>query len=96
MVKLAVAIHHRTVSASPGFDSRPMHFAVASACNINVASIFALMEQWVEMSNFNTELSFFAKQHHSWMARCNTHSVQSYLGKPACFLGDRKLTPPFW
>ena len=26
MVKLAVAILHRTVSASPGFDSRPMHF----------------------------------------------------------------------
>ena len=25
MVKLAVAILHRTVSASPGFDSRPMH-----------------------------------------------------------------------
>ena len=24
MVKLAVAILHRTVSASPGFDSRPM------------------------------------------------------------------------
>ena len=28
MVKLAVAILHRTVSASPGFDSRPMHFAL--------------------------------------------------------------------
>ena len=27
VVKLAVAIHHWTVSASPGFDSRPMHFA---------------------------------------------------------------------
>ena len=26
VVKLAVAILHRTVSASPGFDSRPMHF----------------------------------------------------------------------
>ena len=26
MVKLAVAILNRTVSASPGFDSRPMHF----------------------------------------------------------------------
>ena len=26
VVKLAVAIHHRTVSASPGFDSRPMHY----------------------------------------------------------------------
>ena len=26
VVKLAVAIHLRTVSASPGFDSRPMHF----------------------------------------------------------------------
>jgi hypothetical protein len=24
VVKLAVAIHYRTVSASPGFDSRPM------------------------------------------------------------------------
>ena len=26
VVKLAVAIHHRRVSASPGFDSRPMHY----------------------------------------------------------------------
>ena len=29
VVKLAVAIHW-TVSASPGFDSRPMHFAVVA------------------------------------------------------------------
>ena len=28
VVKLAVAILHRTVSASPGFDSRPMHYAL--------------------------------------------------------------------
>jgi hypothetical protein len=28
VVKLAVAILHRTVSASPGFDSRPMQVAV--------------------------------------------------------------------
>ena len=26
VVKLAVAILHWTVSASPGFDSRPMHY----------------------------------------------------------------------
>jgi hypothetical protein len=32
VVKLAVAIHHRTVSASPGFDSRPMHFASIVDC----------------------------------------------------------------
>ena len=31
MVKLAVAILHRTVSASPGFDSRPMHFALVES-----------------------------------------------------------------
>jgi hypothetical protein len=33
VVKLAVAILHndRTVSASPGFDSRPMHFAAVEA-----------------------------------------------------------------
>jgi hypothetical protein len=28
VVKLAVATLYRTVSASPGFDSRPMHFGV--------------------------------------------------------------------
>ena len=30
VVKLAVAILHRTVSASPGFDSRPMHFCCST------------------------------------------------------------------
>jgi hypothetical protein len=30
VVKLAVAILYRTVSASPGFDSRPMHLAVTT------------------------------------------------------------------
>ena len=32
VVKLAVAIHNWTVSASPGFDSRPMHFASIVDC----------------------------------------------------------------
>jgi hypothetical protein len=33
VVKLAVAILSRTVSASPGFDFRPMHFAVSKDVN---------------------------------------------------------------
>jgi hypothetical protein len=37
VVKLAVAILHRTVSASPGFDSRPMQRAA-------VAILFVVLE----------------------------------------------------
>lgn len=50
VVKLAVAILRRTVSASPEFDSRPMHFAAVEALGQECGVVFAGSRWWAMLA----------------------------------------------
>jgi hypothetical protein len=72
VVKLAVAIHHRTVSASPGFDSRPMQLVEFLFFGSWILWTIVVKVGWKRKKNFGILIRAHCATPNSFFACCAT------------------------